>query len=195
MCGAASGWSDGICCVQGLSPRVWGSRGGIGEQGKAHRSIPTCVGQPLMLSRCSVPKAVYPHVCGAAEGMRTKRSPEEGLSPRVWGSRRIRRRSWLWYRSIPTCVGQPMTSATKWKMLSVYPHVCGAADVQGRARAFGSGLSPRVWGSPLLLVWNPSLRRSIPTCVGQPAAGYAHWRQLKVYPHVCGAASPAPLRR
>ena len=51
------------------------------------------------------------------------------------------------------------------------------------------GLSPRVWGSPQVLICLWRYSRSIPTCVGQPAKAAGGWAADRVYPHVCGAAA------
>ena len=48
------------------------------------------------------------------------------------------------------------------------------------------GLSPRVWGNLSTAARHQSGRRSIPTCVGEPATTPAHHGGKRVYPHVCG---------
>ena len=50
-----------------------------------------------------------------------------GLSPRVWGSLQRCAEEWDVNRSIPTCVGQPISAASFLSIEGVYPHVCGAA--------------------------------------------------------------------
>ena len=93
----------------GLSPRVWGSLAYIDALVVAVGSIPTCVGQPCTcppLRQCS---RVYPHVCGAAAVVNVVRGTVNGLSPRVWGSPETNHACPAADRSIPTCVGQPLT--------------------------------------------------------------------------------------
>ena len=70
----------------------------------------------------------------------------------------------------------------------VYPHVCGAATLRSSIASRLYGLSPRVWGSPSSFPAAIARRRSIPTCVGQPARKSPSELSSKVYPHVCGAA-------
>ena len=98
-------------------------------------------------------------------------------------------------RSIPTCVGQPITSKLVASKVKVYPHVCGAASGRGKEGRLAIGLSPRVWGSRIglgkLLGWFGS----IPTCVGQPAFRLSASAGCAVYPHVCGAAIRAVVYR
>ena len=94
-------------------------------------------------------------------------------------------------RSIPTCVGQPITGTSSNLSYKVYPHVCGAATSVSKVAHSGMGLSPRVWGSRLVLHAAVVGSRSIPTCVGQPQHRGAVSGPAEVYPHVCGAAPVA----
>ena len=92
-------------------------------------------------------------------------------------------------RSIPTCVGQPQPSWRCASLASVYPHVCGAAAAVGTEVVYRYGLSPRVWGSLLILGAKYYPDGSIPTCVGQPKSKGMPTTFSSVYPHVCGAAT------
>ena len=168
VCGAAQAWIHGTGTARGLSPRVWGSLPAHMLLSFLCGSIPTCVGQPNLNIRKGTTRTVYPHVCGAAAGLPLVHGLDDGLSPRVWGSRPG---ALLWgksTRSIPTCVGQPLRHPVPGTMDEVYPHVCGAAGCPRRMRTVGMGLSPRVWGSLAILQTRIRVLRSIPTCVGQP---------------------------
>ena len=107
VCGAAHITSGSATADQGLSPRVRGSLDQATWTDKGWGSIPTCAGQPATYFTEMRVTAVYPHVCGAANGATYTVDITNGLSPRVRGSL-SRRRS-------PTC------------SMAVYPHVCGAA--------------------------------------------------------------------
>ena len=65
--------------------------------------------------------------------------------------------------------------------------MCGATTVPTASIPALKGLSPRVWGNLLGGLARPFFGWSIPTCVGQPTAGFASGDCPKVYPHVCGA--------
>ena len=188
MCGAAWTYPGDMWRRRGLSPRVWGSPSLRDCLLESCRSIPTCVGQPRWLFMILRIAWVYPHVCGAAMASLVQQSHSRGLSPRVWGSRT---QSFLHIgqrRSIPTCVGQPVSRYGNRAFSSVYPHVCGAAFFCFCTWWPGLGLSPRVWGSQWRTVSCEPLSRSIPTCVGQPLRPRLAYRANSVYPHVCGAA-------
>ena len=174
--------------IEGLSPRVWGSRMSSSGCFPTVRSIPTCVGQPVESSHMRVTWEVYPHVCGAAMRIHGLAVLVRGLSPRVWGSLPSPGPALAAGRSIPTCVGQPVPLLLSAYLPGVYPHVCGAAVARGGRNPSHFGLSPRVWGSHAD-PWSccPG-EGSIPTCVGQPAALLCPRQQSRVYPHVCGAA-------
>ena len=108
VCGAAAGVISSIGEMGGLSPRVWGSLRDHVSIDTVDRSIPTCVGQPILRRWRSWQRAVYPHVCGAALDRMHKQHSVMGLSPRVWGSPSFSSAHFLLSRSIPTCVGQPI---------------------------------------------------------------------------------------
>ena len=150
-------------------------------------SIPTCVGQPRSVSPQRGWLPVYPHVCGATRSGVFKRAFRAGLSPRVWGNLLLLTRTLFWRGSIPTCVGQPWHASPVQIVDTVYPHVCGATPPAVPADVHAAGLSPRVWGNPPTLQLQVQRRRSIPTCVGQPASSTERGAAARVYPHVCGA--------
>ena len=116
-----------------------------------------------------------------------------GLSPRVWGSPLAPCCDFVAVRSIPTCVGQPITPNPWASLDAVYPHVCGAAGAGQLFPAEVNGLSPRVWGSLSVSSGKRGIYRSIPTCVGQPGIALASPAGAAVYPHVCGAAQSCYL--
>ena len=127
------------------------------------------MGQPKRQILVRLRERVYPHVCGAASIACRVERPQSG--------------------SIPTCVGPPPGISTVLCVAKVYPHVCGAALQWYGQAARREGLSPRVWGSHRPGRVRISCHRSIPTCVGQPRSPENAYRAIKVYPHVCGAAS------
>ena len=195
VCGAAYSRRDHLDIGTGLSPRVWGSLPSVIPFLVFHRSIPTCVGQPLYRAIKHRATRVYPHVCGAAAQLACGRKSRVGLSPRVWGSRESIGGQQGFTRSIPTCVGQPVRVLVPATLLSVYPHVCGAALSPSEQWQQCGGLSPRVWGSLQKVEMMLTAKRSIPTCVGQPVTIGLVISLSWVYPHVCGAASTTSRSR
>ena len=109
-----------------------------------------------------------------------------GLSPRVRGNRRGRRRGHSAGGSIPACAGEPFWASPSWAPAPVYPRVCGGTRPAATRQSGTSGLSPRVRGNHIRPHIRPPASRSIPACAGEP-----QWRWLTlsasgVYPRVCG---------
>ena len=195
VCGAAVFSYPNTDIVCGLSPRVRGSLDQATWTDKGWGSIPTCAGQPATYFTEMRVTAVYPHVCGAANGATYTVDITNGLFPRVRGSLSRRRSPTVLWRSIPTCAGQPRWYGLMRSTGTVYPHVCGAAPCVPETLSTITGLSPRVRGSPSLTANQGTVDRSIPTCAGQPSTSIDPASIWGVYPHVCGAAhSRSPPR-
>ena len=191
VCGATQSLFYSVFLFLGLSPRVWGNPSCHACAFVISGSIPTCVGQPLAVLAGPAARTVYPHVCGATLFLLPQRSTMSGLSPRVWGNQAVGLVYTRMGRSIPTCVGQPARDRTMPCSNKVYPHVCGATHPHPPPSHCQAGLSPRVWGNLALSLYSRCPKRSIPTCVGQPAESLVASFVYRVYPHVCGA-TPFP---
>ena len=168
---------------------MWGNPRWLLPLGTADGSIPTCVGQPPLVDHLSSRYAVYPHVCGATQVHIGRLRDRQGLSPRVWGNQPIQHVGRIRHRSIPTCVGQPKTHNSNTPRPPVYPHVCGATQMEYADISVTKGLSPRVWGNLFFSSLPFIPPGSIPTCVGQPSPDTRPVRTREVYPHVCGATA------
>ena len=116
--------------IKGLSPRVRGSPRRRTRCDPSRRSIPACAGEPLVTGGGHHEPRVYPRVCGGALGWDPEHTDEEGLSPRVRGSRFDAPHDGARRGSIPACAGEPgrtLTGLARWR---VYPRVCGGASVK-----------------------------------------------------------------
>ena len=82
-----------------------------------------------------------------------------------------------------------MRYTTAENFAKVYPRVCGGASPMQRASDTGSGLSPRVRGSPRRSPPSCGAEGSIPACAGEPARSHLSGAVPRVYPRVCGGAS------
>ncbi len=80
--GASSGPERAL---SGPSPRAWGLRYFRPAMVVVARSIPTCVGTTLYLSRGAEGPAVHPHVRGDYDLLNGPRPALGGPSPRAWG--------------------------------------------------------------------------------------------------------------
>ena len=152
---------------------------------------------------------VYPRVGGGTLHRLSTLQTDNGLSPRVRGTRMMcpmcprptglspacagnRQPSIdhpLSYRSIPACAGEPKERLTRTSYQRVYPRVCGGTPIRSLDEWVALGLSPRGRGNhyhrPRMV--RPS--RSIPACAGEPSKFYIYIGCLGVYPRVCGEPS------
>ena len=70
--------------------------------------------------------------------------------------------------------------------IGVYPRVCGGTPSAPHHAYLPQGLSPRVRGNLLQIVFSISVGRSIPACAGEPTTRQRHDKANRVYPRVCG---------
>ena len=104
-------------------------------------------------------------MCGGTRGGWHHNDLCEGLSPRVRGNPRRKRRLLALERSIPACAGEPTSASPP---------------------LFRRGLSPRVRGNHNRQLAKATKNRSIPACAGEPQPSGRSPRCTRVYPRVCG---------
>ena len=109
-----------------------------------------------------------------------------GLSPRVRGNRRNRRRHRPATGSIPACAGEPFTGGDVPTPERVYPRVCGGTRQRQGCSPCAAGLSPRVRGNPCFDRALEGKSGSIPACAGEPYSAKRNAFDGGVYPRVCG---------
>ena len=86
VCGEALMIRHRAVDIEGLSPRVRGSRQPMCRAPYPSRSIPACAGKPTQTCRARSVLRVYPRVCGEAFVADDGSEYGSGLSPRVRGS-------------------------------------------------------------------------------------------------------------
>ena len=157
------------------------------------RFIPTCEGQiPWLLLLLRAVNRFIPMCVGQILRALIAARMNSGSSPRAWGrlsntcssacaitvhphvrgadcpvkAAKSRRK-----RFIPTCVGQIKPCPRPACSCSVHPHVRGADCTASRSAYFLYSVHPHVRGADgPHAVWQRSLQRFIPTCVGQMPA-------------------------
>ncbi len=153
--------------LTGLSPRVRGKqRYGI-RRVLDLGSIPACAGETPVPAASTTYRAVYPRVCGGNPPELVEQIIELGLSPRVRGKRVLAYLPKKYYRSIPACAGETLSTPRSFAKFMVYPRVCGGNTIRNPMPLLADGLSPRVRGK---LSTNASVlhnKRSIPACAGE----------------------------
>jgi len=104
----------------------------------------------------------------------------------MWGTHRHRKHGPHHRRFIPTHVGNTYCGACPLGIRPVHPHACGEHIYYVDFWHFLRGSSPRMWGTPYMIMYQPAIGRFIPThvgntsCIGSPS----FWDS--VHPHACG---------
>ena len=171
---------------RGSSPRAWGTL--LWRIcGRYHiRFIPTCVGNSKRGGPAHFWGAVHPHVRGELGISFFRRQPQNGSSPRAWGTRIKPLPKCILHRFIPTCVGNSYEVALSYRPTTVHPHVRGELPHDECGRVVRHGSSPRAWGTRLRAALCQYRRGFIPTCVGNSLSSMCLRRDLAVHPHVRG---------
>ncbi len=131
----------------GSSPRVRGTLIDVTSQRSRSRFIPACAGNTFPFPPCLQSPPVHPRVCGEHDYFASQGEPEDGSSPRVRGTQRIRYRSTRLRRFIPACAGNTAPKGDDEVPTAVHPRVCGEHTVQFVVKANSAGSSPRVRGT------------------------------------------------
>ena len=186
MCGGTQRAPLPRATTRGLSPRVRGNLSVAPGARVSRRSIPACAGEPARNTRCRNRGRVYPRVCGGTFDVGGRLGARQGLSPRVRGNLRGRRRVHRPAGSIPACAGEPPPRCPNCPASRVYPRVCGGTLQRRWSPQRSGGLSPRVRGNRPPDVQVVQRLGSIPACAGEPRTGDAPSTAGRVYPRVCG---------
>ncbi len=170
----------------GSSPRMWGTHRLQQHADAVLRFIPTHVGNTLRCSGRSAPSPVHPHACGEHLVSNCSQVARCGSSPRMWGTQDASVFDGLFYRFIPTHVGNTGSWTTKAGSTSVHPHACGEHGVADMGTFIPGGSSPRMWGTLLAGAEAADLERFIPTHVGNTCSTARKEPFMAVHPHACG---------
>ena len=173
----------------GLSPRVRGSPAAECRPWRDAGPIPAGAGEPRFGLTMTWDAGAYPRGCGGAGAQPISRRAFGGLSPRVRGSRWARSIAATGAGPIPAGAGEPITGAIVRPSPRAYPRGCGGAITTTSSSRSGSGLSPRVRGSP-----GPALAifrcgGPIPAGAGEPRVLPTFFQHRRAYPRGCGGAA------
>ena len=127
-------------------------------------------------------------MCGGATVNPVPGSGNNGRSPCVRGSLKIRVPPVTVPRSIPVCAGEPFFVSFSCSRMTVDPRVCGGALPLTYQRVRLWGRSPCVRGSRRNRCAAGAPGRSIPVCAGEPLLSVTLVTGAGVDPRVCGGA-------
>ena len=158
--------------LNGSSPRVRGTRlAGDGKVG-LRRFIPACAGNSWSLRTWGSALPVHPRVCGELGFWSQCYDNQYGSSPRVRGTRQMKRPQIVSVRFIPACAGN------------------SAQARLGHKNSNGS--SPRVRGTLRREPMGCPPDRFIPACAGNSPRRPPPRGAWPVHPRVCGELRPRP---
>ncbi len=126
-CGGAMAEAVTEFAANGLSPRVRGSLSMGRKNRRRAGSIPAGAGEPIRLCPLQRRLRVYPRGCGGADWICYQSNLEQGLSPRVRGSRPNPASRTARAGSIPAGAGEPIARHVNSQETGVYPRGCGGA--------------------------------------------------------------------
>jgi len=150
----------------GSSPRMWGTLFGSSSFQTYIWFIPTHVGNSWFSAIIPHEDLVHPHACGELLSDLHVGSLWGGSSPRMWGTPLpyIYTTSYPWF--IPTHVGNSYWRCMVVSGTEVHPHACGELQVPFPVDSTPNGSSPRMWGTPMWVLWIHWKMWFIPTHVG-----------------------------
>ncbi|SUB01577.1 Domain of uncharacterised function (DUF2825) [Pannonibacter phragmitetus] len=152
--------------VHGSSPRVRGTPRSGSRQQCAARFIPACAGNTSSaVRRCAM---------------------LAGSSPRVRGTRGNEDPCRNAGRFIPACAGNTHKRTKRGHLSAVHPRVCGEHARRVKPTCAPAGSSPRVRGTPPLVLPPPNAARFIPACAGNTVVRLLIVGATSVHPRVCG---------
>jgi len=109
----------------GSSPRAWGTHKPGFVCSMNIRFIPTCMGNSKWTYILFGALSVHPHVHGELLTGKEYMLLRIGSSPRAWGTLRTTIPVNIYYRFIPTCMGNSPAEVSSIFNLAVHPHVHG----------------------------------------------------------------------
>ena len=196
-CGGTGYAASRVAPVQGLSPRLRGNRLPLPEYIRVIGSIPAPAGEPPLAHLVSPSSWVYPRACGGTTQHKQPQDMKEGLSPRLRGNLHQCCGCPTERGSIPAPAGEPIHSGLRNSLFWVYPRACGGTIGILMPVLMAYGLSPRLRGNLLSILYVLYLYRSIPAPAGEPSARICPGCQKPVYPRACGgtrATTGAPVK-
>ena len=159
---------------------------------KNGRSIPAHAGNTGVSSYIRYSRAVHPRACGEHVDPSGIFMSCGGPSPRMRGTPARRRCSARRARSIPAHAGNTKPGSTIYGFHTVHPRACGEHVDEDEYALPADGPSPRMRGTPHLLVQEDGGPRSIPAHAGNTPKILGYRSFWSVHPRACGEHHPLP---
>ena len=175
-----------VRCMDGSSPRPWGTPTRTNQGSDRWRFIPTPVGNTFSVHAAISVATVHPHARGEHRDVERPAAGRHGSSPRPWGTLQRCLAEFRELRFIPTPVGNTPVRAPPYASGPVHPHARGEHCSLAASSPPISGSSPRPWGTLADLHPGGLHRRFIPTPVGNTIDWRTISAPMSVHPHARG---------
>ena len=192
-CGAHASYVDPLTRARGSSPRMRGSQGIGGDDGRAEGIIPAHAG--LTEVSCSNWRRGrdHPRACGAHARSSMRSSHRRGSSPRMRGSPLLQIGSQGRKGIIPAHAGLTSLRTSLAKRPGDHPRACGAHTARSMARRAIWGSSPRMRGSPYVVLLHDLVPGIIPAHAGLTSSLPLQRQAVSDHPRACGAHRASQL--
>ncbi len=172
--------------MHGSSPRLRGTRLWGPPRTPAARIIPAPAGNASVRLTISRNASDHPRACGERRIEMTLRYAHLGSSPRLRGTLVAKPLSVREFRIIPAPAGNAAPLSTKFHWKTDHPRACGERVINHLGVCTFCGSSPRLRGTPVMVLSKPSMDRIIPAPAGNAAHGQATHSPLPDHPRACG---------
>ncbi|KMQ51729.1 CRISPR associated protein of unknown function [Chitinispirillum alkaliphilum] len=150
----------------GSSPCIWGTYPPQSALISRIRFIPMHMGNIDHTPLLSRTTAVHPHAYGGTWSDGRNGLGQEGSSPCIWGTFLPPNDSFLFNRFIPMHMGNIRTRVEAKEEKAVHPHAYGEHCSKINPDCVGSGSSPCIWGTFMILILFRHCKRFIPMHMG-----------------------------
>ena len=165
---------------------MWGTHGRHLGSAQDYRFIPTYVGNSPSWRYWMRAPSVHPHTRGELSRDMTDTVLRTGSSPHTWRTPLLKPVQQRGARFIPTYVGNSIMTTESTRTASVHPHIRGELERRRQMTDPVLGSSPHTWGTHNRTNRIRTVRRFIPTYVGNSPAGGTSTTASTVHPHIRG---------
>ena len=173
----------------GSSPRVRGTPAVLERGRHAFGIIPACAGNTVWPRTCSCRTGDHPRVCGEHCPRCGARTVNSGSSPRVRGTPDHAPGPSRIHGIIPACAGNTRGLRRSSEHIRDHPRVCGEHWYRNVHVATFPGSSPRVRGTPRVVLCRRRGAGIIPACAGNTSSCRPLRASRRDHPRVCGEHS------
>ena len=186
VCGEHCGEHSARFGVLGSSPRMRGTHSRCRRAANVTGIIPAYAGNTMMTPRLTTATWDHPRVCGEHDPLVPSVCDVLGSSPRMRGTLGRRVVGLCLVGIIPAYAGNTTARNASTKAKRDHPRVCGEHSRRGSAGLSFGGSSPRMRGTPFVVIAVTVWRGIIPAYAGNTLPVLPNPFSPRDHPRVCG---------